>query len=118
MHPISSAAFLGQPVHALIDRPLGSRHPRHSFPYPLNYGYVPGVPSGDGEDLDVYVLGVEFALTEFDGVCIAVIHRLTENDDKLVLAVPGCHFTPAEIRALTDFQEQWFPSELWLASAD
>ncbi|MBQ9299025.1 MAG: hypothetical protein IJ214_00790 [Clostridia bacterium] len=38
-------------VHVVIDRPLGSRHPEHpDLVYPVNYGYIPGLPAGDGED--------------------------------------------------------------------
>ena len=41
-------------VHVVIDRPLGSRHPRHPhILYTCNYGYVPGVIAGDGAEQDV-----------------------------------------------------------------
>ena len=30
---------------------MGSRHPKHGFIYPVNYGYVPNTISGDGEEL-------------------------------------------------------------------
>ena len=39
----------------VIDRPAGSRHPRHpSIEYPINYGFLEGVGSSDGGDLDVW----------------------------------------------------------------
>ncbi len=41
-----------------IDRPMGSKHPKHGFIYPVNYGYVPNTISGDSEELDAYVLGI------------------------------------------------------------
>ncbi len=50
--------YIGQTLRVIIDRPLGSRHPQYGYLYPINYGYLPGVTSGDGEDLDVYVLGM------------------------------------------------------------
>jgi inosine/xanthosine triphosphatase len=102
--------FLGQSVHAVIDRPLGSRHPQNGFIYPLNYGCIPGEASGDGEALDAYVLGVYEPLETFDGECIALIQRLDEDDPKLVLAAPGVTFMDDQIRALTNFQERWFRS--------
>lgn len=102
--------YIGQTLQAVIDRPLGSRHPQHGFLYPLNYGYLPGVPSGDGESLDVYVLGVFDPIARFEGKCIAVIHRLDDSDDKLVVVPPGRQFTDDQIRALTEFQERWFTS--------
>lgn len=100
--------FLGQTLKAVIERPLGSRHPVHGFIYPLNYGYIPGVPAADGEDLDCYVLGVFEPLSEFSGVCIAILHRRDDDDDKLVLAPEGRNFTDEQILALTEFQERWF----------
>jgi inorganic pyrophosphatase len=73
--------------------------------YPLNYGFVPGVRGGDGQDLDAYVLGVFEPLTEFRGRCLAVIRRTNDNDDKLVLAPDGsAHYSDAQIRALTEFR--------------
>ncbi len=39
-----------------IDRPAGSAHPRYpSFIYPLDYGYLEGIVSSDGNDLDVWI---------------------------------------------------------------
>lgn len=33
--------YLGKKITIKIDRPLGTRHPKHNFIYLLNYGYVP-----------------------------------------------------------------------------
>ena len=41
-----------------MDRPLGCKHPKYGFIYPVNYGYVPKTVSGDGEEWDAYVLGI------------------------------------------------------------
>jgi 8-oxo-dGTP pyrophosphatase MutT (NUDIX family) len=68
--------FLGEIIAVSIDRPLGSKHPKWGFEYPVNYGYVPDTKSGDGEEIDAYVLGVSEPLKQFTGTCIAVIHRL------------------------------------------
>ncbi len=103
-----SLEFLGKTVIISIDRPLGSRHPQHGFLYLLNYGYVPGVFSPDGEELDAYVLGVFEPLERFEGRCIAVIRRLDDDDDKLVLAPEGVQYTDEQILALTEFQERFF----------
>lgn len=102
--------FLGRVVTVQIDRPLGSRHPGHGFVYLLNYGYVPGVLSPDGEELDAYVLGVFEPLAAFEGGCIAVVHRTNEDDDKLVLASEGRAYSDEQIRALTEFQERFHTS--------
>ena len=105
-------AFLNKEVAVVIDRPVGSRHPDWGFVYPVNYGYVPGVISGDGEDLDAYVLGVDQSLSRFEGVCIAVIHRTDDNDDKLVVVPHNQDYGDEQIRAFTAFQERFFTSEI------
>ena len=79
----SSCKYIGKTLTIQIDRPLGSRHPEHGFFYSLNYGYLPGVISGDGEELDAYVLGLFEPLDTFTGFCIAVLHRLEEADDRV-----------------------------------
>jgi inorganic pyrophosphatase len=104
--------FLGKRVTVVIDRPAGSRHPQHGFSYPVNYGSLPGVTAPDGEDLDAYVLGVDRPLEHFTGICIAVIHRLDDDDDKLVVVPDGFAPDDAQILALTRFQEQFFTSEV------
>ncbi len=104
--------FLGQMVAVIIDRPLGSRHPDHGFVYPVNYGYVPNTLAPDGDDLDAYVLGVFEPISTFIGRCIAIIRRLDDNDDKLVLVPDGKTYTDAQIIALTEFQEQFFQSQI------
>ena len=104
----TSTEFIGKLVFAKMDRPLGSRHPQHGFFYMLNYGYVPGVMAPDGEEQDVYVLGVFEPLEQFEGRCIAVIHRLDDDDDKLVLVPDGVQYTDDQVLALTEFQERFF----------
>ncbi len=107
-----SKQFLGQNVTVKIDRPAGSKHPKHGFVYPINYGFVPGTKGPDGEELDAYVLGTDKPLQTFTGTCSAIIHRTDDDDDKLVLIEDGKDLTDEEIRSLTHFQEQWFKSEI------
>ena len=55
--------MLGETVRVIVDRPLGSTHPKwKDLRYPVNYGYVEGVPAPDGEEQDVYILGEEVPL--------------------------------------------------------
>ena len=102
--------YIGKIVKVVMDRPLGSKHPKHSFEYPVNYGYIPNTISGDGEELDAYVLGVNEPLNEFEGEVIAIIHRTNDNDDKLIVVPKGMQLSDEEIRKQTFFQEQWFES--------
>ena len=104
--------FLEKIVTIKIDRPLGSSHPEHVFIYPVNYGYVPDTQSPDGEALDAYVLGIFEPIAEFTGRCMAVIHRLDDDDDKLVVVPEGITYSDDQICALTEFQEQFFQSTI------
>ncbi len=105
--------YLGQLMTIHIDRPMGSRHPEYGFLHPLNYGYVPNTVSGDGEPIDVYLLGVFESVQVFNGRCIAIIHRLDDDDDKLIIVPKGRYYTDEQIHALTEFQERFFISQIW-----
>ena len=104
--------YIGKIVEVKIDRKMGSKHPTYGFIYPVNYGYVPNTISGDGEELDCYVLGVFEPIDIFKGKCIAVIHRLNDNDDKLIVVPDNLSYTNEQIKALTEFQERFFDSEI------
>lgn len=109
------ADVLGRAVHCVMDRPLGSRHPRYpDMLYTVNYGCVPGVMAGDGAEQDVYVLGPTAPLETFDGVVIAVIHRFDDCEDKWVVAEAGARYTAEDIRAAVAFQEKYYRSEILL----
>ena len=108
----NSIDFFNKVISIKIDRPMGSKHSKHGFIYPVNYGYVPNTISGDNEELDCYVLGVYEPLETFTGKCIAIIHRTNDNDDKLIVVPENKTFTDDEIRALTAFQERFFESEI------
>ena len=103
-------------IKVLIDRPLGSRHPEHDYIYPVNYGYLPNTLAKDGEEIDAYVIGENKPLDDFEGRVIALIIRTNDVENKLVVARVGSDFTMAEIRRLTDFQEQYFQTTILLAN--
>ena len=109
---VESVNYIGKTITIQIDRPLGSLHPQHGFMYLVNYGFLPGETGKDGEELDAYLLGVFEPVEHYTGVCIAVIHRLDDEDDKLVVAPQGCSYSPEQIRSLTEFQERFFTSEI------
>ncbi|AKM78296.1 MAG: hypothetical protein UY31_C0073G0013 [Candidatus Wolfebacteria bacterium GW2011_GWE1_48_7] len=104
--------FLGKNVHVVFDRPLGSKHPKHGFIYEVNYGYIPGIMAADGEELDVYFLGIEDALEQTDGTVIAIIHREDDDDDKLVVVPHGIEIDDEAIMQAVAFQEQYFKSSV------
>lgn len=109
---MESKNYIGKIVNVKIDRPLGSKHPNWDMIYPVNYGYVPNTVSGDGEELDCYVLGVFEPIEEFNGKCIAVINRINDNDDKLIIVPEDKNYSNEQIEALTEFQERYFKSKI------
>ncbi|MBP1535304.1 MAG: inorganic diphosphatase [Ruminococcus sp.] len=102
-------------VTVTIDRPMGSYHPEYKdMYYPINYGYIEGVMADDGEEQDAYVIGVDKPLETFTGKLIAVIKRHDDVEDKWVVCPEGCNYTKEEIQRLTEFQEKFFDSEIFL----
>ena len=104
--------YLGQNVEVIIDRQLGSKHPKWGFVYEVNYGYLKNIKAPDGEDLDAYVLKIEIPITKFNGKVVAIVHRLKDDDDKLVVIPDGQNITDEEIEKLTKFQEKFFNHEI------
>ena len=103
--------YLGKNVLVVTDRPLGSAHPKHGFIYEVNYGYIPGTVSGDGEELDAYVLGENVPLESFNGKVVAIVRRTNDDDDKLIVT-DGRNFTDEEILKQINFQEKYFDSKI------
>ena len=82
--------------------------------YPLNYGYIPGVLGGDGEELDVYLLGVNEPVESFTGRIIGIAHRADDVEDKLIMAPLDMNFTREEVERAVHFQEQYYDTYIEL----
>lgn len=108
-----SRDYIGKEVTIKIDRKIGSKHPKWGFVYTVNYGFVPNTISGDGEELDAYLLGKFDEVEEYTGKCIAIIHRTNDDDDKLIIVPNGINYSDDQIQALTEFQERFFESVIW-----
>lgn len=100
--------LLGKMVHVEVDRPIGYLH--GDIDYPINYGYIPGVIAGDGEEQDAYILGVSEPVSSFDGRVVGAIRRKDDCEDKLVVVPDGMLFHQGEIAETVHFQEQYFDS--------
>ena len=107
-------SYLGKIVDICIDRPIGYLHKKekYSLNYPINYGYIPGVIGGDGEELDVYLLGVDIPVQKYEAQIIGIVHRHNDVEDKLIAAPVGMKFTAEEIYSTVYFQEQYYDSEI------
>lgn len=106
--------FLGKTVTVQIDRPIGHHHVTKGIrlDYTVNYGFLPGVTGGDGEEQDVYILGVREPLETFTGVIIGVVRRRDDNEDKFVAAPKGMAFTAQQIEKEIHFVEKYFDSTI------
>ena len=84
----------------IIDRPKGSAHPRYTeYIYPLDYGYLDGTSSMDGEGIDVW-RGSKSDLTLNAVLCTV---DLVKRDSEIKLLL-GC--TEAEIQTILQFHNQ------------
>ena len=103
-------SYLGKTIEIKIDRPIGYVHKKENYclTYPINYGYIPGVIGGDGEELDVYLLGVDKPVTEYSAKIIGIAHRGNDVEDKLVAAPTDMVFYQNEIAEAIHFQEQYY----------
>lgn len=107
--------YLGKQVLVEIDRPLGFHHVTKGIhlDYTVNYGFLPGVIGGDGEEQDVYVLGVAEPLRVFEGRIIGVVRRKDDNEDKFIAAPEGMVFTGEQMIREIHFVEKYFDSTVF-----
>ncbi len=107
-------SYLGKTVRIGIDRPVGYVHvkEKYTLEYKINYGYIPGVLGGDGEELDVYLLCVDTPVTEYEGKIIAIAHRENDVEDKLVMAPEGIKLSKEEIYESIRFQEKYYNTKI------
>lgn len=108
---------LGKSFTVKTDRPIGTIHPKHpEIIYPVNYGFVPDLFAGDGEEQDVYILGVDEPVDEITVTIVAIVLRSDDDEDKWVgvpetlLGTPLCY--ECNIRKAVDFQEQFHTSAI------
>lgn len=102
--------YLGKKVQLIIDQPYGTSY--KNALYTENYGYIPGTTAPDGEGLDAYFVGPKEPLKSAEGVVIAIIHRLEDDDDKLIVVPEGVLMTDEEIEAAVNFREKLFAHEI------
>ena len=106
-------SYLGKTVTIGIDRPIGYVHEKKDgtrLLYPINYGYIPGVLGGDGEELDVYLLGVDTPVEQYTCRIIGIVYRRNDVEDKLIAAPQGVTFSAEQMARAVQFQEQYYDS--------
>ena len=108
-------AYLGKTVTVVVDRPVGFHHVTKGIhlDYTINYGFLPGVIGGDGEEQDVYILGVSEPLENFRGRIIGAVRRKDDNEDKFIAAPEGMTFTADQMERQIHFVEKYFDSTVF-----
>lgn len=104
-------SYLNKEVVIKIDRTLGSKHPEHDMIYPINYGHIEETVSGDGKEIDAYIIGVDVPIETFSGIVIAIVKREDDCEDKLVVASEK-GYTKEELYEYVKFTEQYFISTI------
>lgn len=106
--------FLGKTVTVTVDRPIGYVHRKGEkvLTYPINYGYIAGVLGGDGEELDVYVLGIDRPVAECEVRVIGIVFRADDEEDKLIAAPIGKRYSSAEAADAIRFAEKYYESRV------
>ena len=104
--------YLNKEVLVKVDRKLGEKHPNFDFIYPVNYGYILNTLSEDGEEIDVYILGIFYPVDEFKGICKAVICRYDDNENKLIVVPRDKSYSVEQVEALIEFQEKFFKHKI------
>ena len=100
---------MGKIVEIKIDRPIGyiPKNENCNAAYLTNYGFIPNFVDEDGENLGVYLLGVNKPVSEYTARIIGIIHREDDGKDKLVVAPDGMVYNQAEIAENISFQERF-----------
>jgi inorganic pyrophosphatase len=90
-----------------IDRPKGSKHPRHpEIVYPLDYGYLEETASNDGDGIDIWIGSlpeprVEGVITTIDllkrDAEIKILYGCTESE---ITAALNTHNTSTQAAKL------------------
>lgn len=103
-------SLLGKKATVYVDRPIGYDH--KGIHYLLNYGYIKDFKAPDEEYQDAYILDEDKPLESFEGTVLGILHRIDDNEDKLVVGRQG--HTREEIEKAVEFQERYFQHYLFL----
>ncbi len=90
----------------VLDRPKGSRHPRYTdIIFPLDYGYLAGTTTIDGNGIDIWVGSAERRQL----TAIACTVDVVKKDAEIKLII-GC--TEEEIGIIEDFHNGPYQSAI------
>ena len=103
-----AVTYLGRIETISVDAPIGSSDCEiPGIFFPINYGFLRGTLSGDGEPFEVYLLGVDEPVKKYTGRIVGFIDRKDDVEGRLVMAPIGMTFTQNEIAEQVHFREQY-----------
>lgn len=90
----------------VLDRPKGSLHPRYpGIRYPLDYGYLRGTQSGDGDGIDMWIDSMTERRVTGVVLCVDLVKR--DSECKVLYAC-----TREEMQQVLAFHQQGMQSAL------
>lgn len=92
--------YFGKTADIKIDRSCGDAHEKDgcAVTYPVNYGHISGMPGGDGEKPEVYLLGADEPANECKARIVGAVYGKDADDDRLIAFPDGMNFTEDMIR--------------------
>ena len=99
-------SLLGKKVIVTVDRKINSM--QHGIIYELNYGYIEEMTALDGDSQDAYIINETELFDVFEGYVVAIIKRLDDIEDKLVVSKTKDDVNLKDIERQVSFQERFF----------
>ena len=92
--------YFGKTADIKIDRSCGDAHEKDgcAVTYPVHYGHNSGMPGGDGEKPEVYLLGADEPANECKARIVGAVYGKDADDDRLIAFPDGMNFTEDMIR--------------------
>lgn len=113
---VEMKSLIGKELDAIITRPIGTVHPRYKdIIYEVNYGILKDYELKDNKELKTYIVGESMPTSQngiYHGKVLAILHRLNDDNDRIIIAPIGRTLSDDEIISKTEFAEQYFVSEI------
>lgn len=101
--------MLGQSVRAKVVKPIGSKNDEANFTYPLNYALIYDTP----QDEYAFILGIDHAVSNFDGRIVAVLSPKDESKHKIwLMASKSSRYINVDIMQQINIEEDFPEYEL------
>lgn len=102
-------------VEVIVDRPIGFVNEFGNV-YNINYGYIPNIIGGDGEEQDAYIIDSQInkPINRYTGKLIAIVYRKDDVETKWIIS--NEKYNEIEIYDKIKFIENFFDSKVILCN--